>query len=692
MITALRDRLDPGLAHPRVRDDAEIGERATRWSGREAIIHAPGTAYLRLTGAEADVVRTFDGSRTLAEAAAADFDDPDGLSVDDVVALVADIGRAGLLDRQPVDLYASLRDRLAPARHRRRRRLWAAAREQTIAISQADRLFTALYRRGGSWLFSAPVVVVFAALAVGGVAILLVNDEPIVSNDVAGGNALLLFSMLLGVLFLHECGHALAVKRAGRDVVRAGFMLYLGHPAFFVDSTDLAFATRRQRAVNAVAGPFVEAAVAGLAVVVAWATEASFANDLYRFAALSYFNVALNLVPFLELDGYWLLTDLLDTPHLRARSFALLRHDAYDRLRGRRPPFTRAERAVAAFGLLGLACTAIALALAFTIWFPLAGRLLSAGWDAGPIGRFAVVLIVAVAAGPMLHAGGLTARWLIRAVGRVADDVRFRTQTKWRVEAATAIAALPHADELDDDVLSELAGRVQRRRVREGVAVVRQGEAADAFFVVRRGSFDVVERGPDGEDRLIRRLSPGESFGEIALLERRPRTATVRATTDAEVFVLDAGAFTRLLAPSLGEPALLPTLGPALEVRALPTFRRFSLDDAATIAERGEWLDVAAGASVVTQGEAADGFYVLLAGQAEVERDGEVVARLRAGGHFGETALLKNERRNATVRATTPARVLRVDNDTFHALVAAAVTRHDGSVASTDRTLGGAYA
>ncbi len=226
----------------------------------------------------------------------------------------------------------------------------------------------------------------------------------------------------------------------------------------------------------------------------------------------------------------------------------------------------------------------------------------------------------------------------------------------------------------------------------EGAAVVRQGEAADAFFVVRRGTFEVVERAADDTERVIRRLGPGDSFGELALVGGRPRTATVRATAEGEVFVLDAGAFLRLLAPALGEPALLPTLGPALEVQALPPFRQLSLKEAEIVARRGDWLEVAAGTAVVTQGDAGDGFYVLVSGQAAVERDGVVVAQLRAGDHFGEVALLEGARRNATVRAVTRARLLRVDHDTFHALVAAAVAQRVAVSATSDRTLGSEYA
>jgi putative peptide zinc metalloprotease protein len=687
----LAHALDPGNAQPRLRADAEVGERTTRWAEREAIIHAPGTGYLRLTGAEADLARQLDGDHSLADLAADDFDDPDGLALDDVVTLVADLGAAGLLAQRPVDVYAALHDRLLPTRTRRRRRVAHAFKEQTIAFRRADVFVGALYRRGGWLLFTWPVVLAGAALTVGGVVALATRHRPIVATDVSGGNALVLVCMLLGVLLLHELGHALAVKRAGREVVRAGFMLYLGHPAFFIDSTDLVFANRRQRAVNAVGGPFVEAAVAGLAAcVAASAPRLAVASTLNRFAALSYFNVALNLVPFLELDGYWLLTDLLETPRLRARSFALLRSDLPDRLRGRRPPFTRAERAVAAFGVVGFVFTVAALGLAVRIWLRLSGRLLAAGWRAGFAGRVAVVFVVALVAGPLAQLLWRAAASLGRAGGRALDAVRFRAQSRWRIAAATAIAALPHAEELDDDTLSALAGRVTRRRVRDGVAVVRQGDAADAFFVVRRGAFDVVERGVDGTERLIRRVGAGDSFGELALLDGRPRTATVRASADSEVFVLDAGAFARLLAPALGAPPLLPALGPALEVQALPPLRKLSLEEAAVVAERGAWLDVRADTPVVTQGDASDGFYVIVSGQAQVERDDEVIAPLRAGDHFGEVALLEGGRRNATVRATTPARILRIDHDTFAALVASALTRRDAAPKS--RTLRGEFA
>src|SRR5437763_508507 len=88
---------------------------------------------------------------------------------------------------------------------------------------------------------------------------------------------------LLFAAAVHEFGHALAVKHAGRRVNGAGFQLYLGHPVFYVDSTDLLFGTRRQRAVNAVVGVSIEAVLAGVASLAVWRfPTASYADALAR--------------------------------------------------------------------------------------------------------------------------------------------------------------------------------------------------------------------------------------------------------------------------------------------------------------------------------------------------------------------------------------------------------------------------
>lgn len=69
-----------------------------------------------------------------------------------------------------------------------------------------------------------------------------------------------------------------------------------------------------------------------------------------------------------------------------------------------------------------------------------------------------------------------------------------------------------------------------------GTLVIRQGDVPDDLFVVVGGSLAVIVATPDRSDHEVNRLGPGDYFGEIGLLRRVPRTATVRAVTACRLF------------------------------------------------------------------------------------------------------------------------------------------------------------
>jgi CRP-like cAMP-binding protein len=89
------------------------------------------------------------------------------------------------------------------------------------------------------------------------------------------------------------------------------------------------------------------------------------------------------------------------------------------------------------------------------------------------------------------------------------------------------------------DLISSLTDIVD---VPEGKQLMREGDRGREFFALVDGTAEVTRRG-----ELLRTLGPGDSFGEIALVARVPRTATVTTTSPARVLVLTDQAFRRLV-------------------------------------------------------------------------------------------------------------------------------------------------
>lgn len=176
------------------------------------------------------------------------------------------------------------------------------------------------------------------------------------------------------------------------------------------------------------------------------------------------------------------------------------------------------------------------------------------------LGSLAAPLLVTLA-GPrsaFVAAGAFLPLVVLALLRRI---VRLDGQTSVPTEVFALLAGVASLRLLAPRVLERLAIEADALDVPAGEVVVTEGEAGDLFYVVESGALDVSLRG-----EAVRALGPGQAFGELALLRRSVRTATVTARSDCRLWTLDRESF-------LGAVARSTEALEAAEAHARDTYR-----------------------------------------------------------------------------------------------------------------------
>lgn len=240
-----------------------------------------------------------------------------------------------------------------------------------VSVKGLDALFARMYRSFGWRFFTRTGVVLMWALILAGLWGLFVAKEHQRLFNVGGAGwagAVIVAAVCLIALAIHESAHALAVKSYGRRVTRGGFMLMMGMPFAFVDTSDMWFGTRWSRIVVTLSGPLSTAAVAGgAALVAAYVPNAVVAGIAFQIAFALYLNTIYNLNPLMPLDGYQALSDALRMPRLREEASAYFTRGIWADLRGGRKPGLR-QWGMATYGMTAVLGMAAMLTMAAFSW------------------------------------------------------------------------------------------------------------------------------------------------------------------------------------------------------------------------------------------------------------------------------------------------------------------------------------
>lgn len=229
---------------------------------------------------------------------------------------------------------------------------------------------------------------------------------------------------------------------------------------------------------------------------------------------------------------------------------------------------------------------------------------------------------------------------------------------------------------LDQEQLSQVLDAMFEKTVKPEEHVIEQGDDGDNFYVIERGTYDILVT-KDNQTRSVGQYDNRGSFGELALMYNTPRAATIVATSEGALWGLDRVTFRRIIVKNNAKKRKMFESF----IESVPLFK--SLE----VSERMKIVDVIGekvykdGERIITQGEKADSFYIIESGEVSIliksktkssRNDGnqEVeIAHCHKGQYFGELALVTNKPRAASAYAVGDVKCLVMDVQAFERLL-----------------------
>lgn len=203
---------------------------------------------------------------------------------------------------------------------------------------------------------------------------------------------------------------------------------------------------------------------------------------------------------------------------------------------------------------------------------------------------------------------------------------------------------------MDAERLQALVNAMIPQVLKANSYVIKEGETGNQFYVSAEGEYEVIKDGV-----VIKTFGPGVVFGELAILYKARRFASIKVTRDAFVWALDRKIFQKIMMKT-GSQEREQNIKFLSSVRVLQGVSEDVLHKIGDLLKREFY---ATSSTIIRQGDQGDKFYIIRGGSVTVTKrmnDGDVriVGTLKRGDYFGEQALINKARRMASIIANEP--------------------------------------
>lgn len=240
------------------------------------------------------------------------------------------------------------------------------------------------------------------------------------------------------------------------------------------------------------------------------------------------------------------------------------------------------------------------------------------------------------------------------------------------------LSPIPFFSSLGREVFLEVLAGVERRVCRPGDVLVQEGSPGTSLFIIVEGEVKVMRQGLGTQPLTLAIMGEGEFFGEMALLYEGPRLSSVVATSECVLLEFSRKRMEQIAVrfPQLNEVVQRLYRQRLLSnaLRSNPLFARWPEDLQQAVSEAFSPISIAEGEEILTRGKPAQALYLVLRGRCvafhqHVDGRETPYPEMAEGDIFGEISLFRSKLATASVRATTPCVLLKLDQQSLERLL-----------------------
>jgi predicted acylesterase/phospholipase RssA/CRP-like cAMP-binding protein len=245
-------------------------------------------------------------------------------------------------------------------------------------------------------------------------------------------------------------------------------------------------------------------------------------------------------------------------------------------------------------------------------------------------------------------------------------------------ETLTFLASFDVFRDLDETTLRSVEQACEPVQLDAGEVLYRPGDPGDCLHLIIRGHLQVLTTRTNGHEQVLADLAGGDCLGEMTLLTGQSRSSTVRAVQPSELLKWPKAAFDRL---SDRYPAVKTRLQQLASRRQssrylalMELFRGVDRPVLEEFIKETNWIRLPGGETLFREGDAADCLYAVVHGRLQAfiqstSAERPIVRHIGRGTCVGETSLLTDEPRSATVRAARDSELVRLPKAAFTRLL-----------------------